>query len=152
MLFNLKLDEALQQDKHVIIIEPSKLGKRCINFLTLGKYLRRFSCTCGLVSLLIGYKIPKQYEVHFIFASLNLTCALFYIIACNSDLCIRYKIVDNLNKCPLKIPINEIRTNKPVILAKDQFYSFSNLFHNSLFSLSLTYFTYKLFKIFLNST
>jgi hypothetical protein len=147
----LQLDEAVNQGIQTILIEPTKLGNRTITWLTLGKYLRRFSTSMGICCLLSGFKLPENHEIHIITGSLNLILGTFYFISWNSDSCITYRYEQSLNKLPNYVPRDQIRTSKPVILVKDKSYLIKNILHRSIFSISLTYLTYKFFKLCLNS-
>lgn len=121
-------------------------------WLNLGKYLRRFSTSMGICCLLSGYKLPTNHELHIITGSINLIFGTFYFISWNSDACIRYCYQQSLSKLPLYVPRDQIRTSKPVILVKDKSYLYKSILHHSVFSLSVTFLTYKFFKLCLNTT
>lgn len=156
----MQLDEAVNLDVDTIVIEPTKVGTRTVTWLTLGKYLRRFSTTMGVCCLLSGIKLNKNFIISFngnieltiITGSLNLVFGTFYFISWNSDPCIKYKYEENLKKLSIKVPRDQIRTSKPIILVKNSYYNLTNFMHYSVFSLSLTYLTYRCFKLLLNSS
>jgi len=153
VLFNSKLDEALHLDVDTIIIEPSQLGNRTLTWLTLAKYLRRFASAFGIASLLTGklcHNISVNYEPFIVCGALNFSLGTFYFIAFDSDPCIKYKVQDHTQQLATCVPREQIRTSKPVILVKNGAYKVTNLFHYSVFSISLTYLTYKCFRIFLS--
>ena len=150
MLFNLKLDEALSQEVEIIIIEPPKLGNRTLTWLTLAKQLRRFASAFGIGCLISG-KLSRNYEVMVFCGALNLSLGIFYFVAFDSDPCIKYKHLDSMKKLASCVPREQIRTSKPVILVKNKNYLITNLLHYSIFSISLTYLTYKCFGL-LSST
>jgi hypothetical protein len=105
----------------------------------------------GVCCLLSGYKLPNNHEIYLLSGTLNLAFGTFYFISWNSDPCIKYRYNYLSKKLPAHIPRDQIRTSKPVIIVKDKYYQVSNMIHYSIFSLSLTYLTYKIFKLCLNS-
>ncbi len=148
-LFNLELDEAVRCKYDIVIIEPKLLANRTLTWLNLAKYLRRFANLFGICCITSSTFVVDDHVCMF-FGSLNVCTGLFYYLCWNSDPCISYRPCFSNSSQYIAIQSeyrNYIRTNKPVILLKNNYFNFSHFVNCSLFTTSLAIVTYKIFKI-----
>ncbi|XP_071949298.1 transmembrane protein 11, mitochondrial-like [Antedon mediterranea] len=147
--FEFELEQALEAQKAIIIIEPSRIGDETARWIVVGNCIHKMSVLSGVTALTSPLLLPESFSnfVCIPMGVISIGCAVLYGVSWQFDPCCKYQVEYNTRKLS-KLPLHTLSTSSPVVLVrKDDKYR--KLLHNMLSGMTCMYLGYKVYHWFL---
>ena len=118
--FEYELDQALEAQRSIIIIEPSRLGDETARWITVGNTLHKISVLAGVSSLVLPMMLPSGRISNCIsipMGSLSAACAALYDVSWQFDPCCKYQVEYDTATLS-RLPLHTLTTSTPVVLMR----------------------------------